>query len=301
MISFNTDLADERFEVCKKIKSKNKFDGIETETEKISDKFSINRVKILNSKGEKLLDKKIGNYITIDVNKIDIISLDEINEAIKIIGEELIKLNNNISNNKFSDNTTSKNNIYSKPSINSKVNREKILIVGLGNANTTADSLGPRVAKNINVTRHILKYKPELLEKNAKEVSAISPGVLGTTGIESQELIKEAVKIVKPDLVIAIDALATSNISRLLRTIQICDTGIIPGSGVGNKRKEISKETIGTNVIAIGVPTVLDISAISEKYAKYPLAVMPKDIDDLADNMCKIIAGAINYIIKIKQ
>lgn len=249
--------------------------------------------------------KKIGNYITINIKNIDIISYNELNEAINIFAEELKKIIQNVN---------------------------KVLVVGLGNVDTTADSIGPNAIKNIEITRHIIKYKPELLDENEIEVSAISPGVLGTTGIESQEIIKAIVDKVKPELIIAIDALASNDISRLLKTIQLCDTGITPGSGVKNKRREISKETMGVDVIAVGVPTVVDASTIvansfdilmkkykefnflegssfEEKYklvemclepSNYNLVVMPKDIDDLVDNMEKIISNGINLGLKKK-
>ena len=163
----------------------------------------------------------------------------------------------------------------------------KIMVVGLGSVDTTADSIGPNVIKQIEITRHILKYAPSLLPCNTKEISAISPGVLGTTGIETEEIIKSVSEIVKPDLIIVIDALASNNIDRLLKTIQICNTGITPGSGVNNKRKELSEETLGTKVIAIGVPTVIPSK-------EYNLIMMPKEIDDLADNLEEIISSGIN-------
>lgn len=182
--------------------------------------------------------KKVGSYITINIKNIDVISFDELNEAINIFAEELKKIIQNVN---------------------------KVLVVGLGNVDTTADSIGPNAIKDIEITRHIIKYKPELLDENEIEVSAISPGVLGTTGIESQEIIKAIVDKVKPELIIAIDALASNDISRLLKTIQLCDTGITPGSGVKNRRREISKETMGVDVIAVGVPTVVDIFSCNAK------------------------------------
>ncbi len=189
---------------------------------------------------------------------------------------------------------------------------------------------GPKVIKNLEITRHIIKYKPELLPSGTREVSAIAPGVLGTTGIETQEILKGLVKRLNLGTIIVIDALASNDISRLLKTIQICDTGIVPGGGVDNRRKEISFETMGVPVIAVGVPTIVEAATIvansidimskqfeefkflegssySEKYklikmvlepSKYNLAVMPKEIDDLVDNMKEIISGGINKIDK---
>ncbi len=304
MFDFRTDLADERAQICKENYQKKDLDGIETENEQISSNLEITRVKVLNENGSKKLDKKVGTYTTINIKDIEIINQNEINEALNIVTNEI------------------------RPLLN---NNEPVLVVGLGNEDTTADSLGPKVIKDLEITRHILKYKPELLSKQTREVSAIAPGVLGTTGIETQEIIKGVVEKIDVGTIIVIDALASNNISRLLKTIQICDTGIIPGSGVENKRKEISKETMGVKVISIGVPTVVEAATIvansfdilidkfdkfdflkdssyEDKYkliktvlepCKYNLAVMPKEIDDLVDNMKEIIAKAINNALKI--
>ena len=137
--------------------------------------------------------------------------------------------------------------------------KEDILIVGLGNEEVTPDALGPNVVKNIEVTRHIIQYLPQYIDENARPVSAIAPGVLGTTGIETVEIIKGVVDNVKPKLLIVIDALASRSIERISSTIQLSDTGIVPGAGVGNKRKEITQDSLGIPVIAIGIPTVVDI------------------------------------------
>lgn len=299
MIDFRTDLADERAEICKAQAPKGKLDGIETENINVSDYLEVTRVKILNEEGSKKLDKKIGTYTTINIKDIELIDKEGLEKAIEVFQEELKKL--------VDPNSS-------------------ILVVGLGNEDTTADSIGPKVVKNLKLTRHILKYKPELLDKDTREISAISPGVLGTTGIETGEILKAVIDKIDIGGVIVIDALASNDISRLLKTIQICDTGIVPGSGVQNKRKEISRETMGVPVIAIGVPTVVEAATIvansfdilvdkfdefnflkdssyQDKYrliktvlepCKYNLAVMPKEIDDLVDNMKEIIANGIN-------
>ncbi|MFC6332477.1 GPR endopeptidase [Paenibacillus septentrionalis] len=145
----------------------------------------------------------------------------------------------------------------------SNINKDaKILIVGLGNWNVTPDALGPIVVENVVVTRHFFELMPNDVAPGYRPVSAVSPGVLGTTGIESSEIVKGIVDQSKPDLVIAIDALASKSIERVNTTIQIADTGIHPGSGIGNKRKGITQEALGVPVIAIGVPTVLYASTI---------------------------------------
>lgn len=137
------------------------------------------------------------------------------------------------------------------------------LVVGLGNDNVTPDALGPLAVENLLITRHLFQLQPESVEEGFRPVSAIAPGVMGTTGIETSDIIRGVVEKTKPDFVVVIDALAARSIERVNATIQISDTGIHPGSGVGNKRKELSKETLGIPVIAIGVPTVVDAVSIT--------------------------------------
>ena len=191
-------------------------------------------------------------------------------------------------------------------------------------------ALGPKVVPEIEVTRHILEYMPKAMPEDTRPVSAISPGVLGITGIETMEILKGVVDNVKPKLLIVIDALASRSIDRISSSIQIADTGIVPGAGVENKRKEISKKTLGIPVIAIGIPTVVDLAtvtnecidifienlqekAMSNDYLNklkekdnyedikealvpkdYNMIVTPKEIDKLIENMSKIISKAIN-------
>jgi len=184
-------------------------------------------------------------------------------------------------------------------------NYNKYLIIGLGNRKSTPDALGPKVLDNIIVTRHL--YSLGDVDTNYKNVSIYEPSVLGTTGIESVEVIKNIVNIVKPDCCILIDSLCTNNYDRLNKTIQITDKGINPGSGVFNDRGELSKNTLNTNVIAIGVPTVLDIdslinnilikSNIKEIELEDNLILTPKDIDFVIDKISKIISTSINKAI----
>ena len=209
-------------------------------------------------------------------------------------------------------------------------NTDDIMVVGLGNLYVTPDALGPKVVPEIEVTRHILEYMPKVMPEDTRPVSAISPGVLGITGIETMEILKGVVDNVKPKLLIVIDALASRSIDRISSSIQIADTGIVPGAGVENKRKEISQNTLGIPVIAIGIPTVVDLAtvtnecidifieslqekAMSNDYLNklkekdnyeeikealvpkdYNMIVTPKEIDKLIENMSKIISRAIN-------
>lgn len=140
----------------------------------------------------------------------------------------------------------------------------QVLVVGLGNRQVTPDALGPYVVDNLNITRHIIKEygKYAMGDDSMQSVSAIVPGVMGQTGMETLEIVRGVVAESKPDFIIAIDALAARNSKRLNRTIQIADTGINPGSGVGNHRSGITEETVGVPVIAVGVPTVVDAATI---------------------------------------
>ncbi|WP_040948323.1 GPR endopeptidase [Gorillibacterium massiliense] len=137
-----------------------------------------------------------------------------------------------------------------------------VLVIGLGNSSVTPDALGPLVVENIMITRHYFELMPGEVHSGYRQVSAVAPGVLGTTGIESSEIVQGIVDRIKPDLIIAIDALASLSLDRVNSTIQIADTGVHPGSGIGNKRKGLTKEILGVPCLAIGVPTVVYASTI---------------------------------------
>lgn len=285
-IVFRTDMAVERRDLYKNAnKIEDEIQGIECEEEK-SDDITITRVKITDKEGEKALNKKRGNYITIDVRRINNISVETEQNIINGITKEL------------------------KTIIDMHVKKdEEILVVGLGNLYSTPDSLGSKVVQNIEITRHIKMYLPNCIDKNTRSISAVTPGVLGTTGIESLEIVKGIVDNVKPKLVIAIDSLCSKNIERINKSIQISDTGIVPGGGVGNAREELSEETLGVPVIALGIPTVLDAATIvintlnlcdiviSEdeiidkmNLNNFNFIVTPKEIDSLIENMSSIVS-----------
>ena len=199
-----------------------------------------------------------------------------------------------------------------------------ILVVGLGNIYVTPDALGPKVINEIDVTRHIIKYLPQFVDDNTRPVSAISPGVLGTTGIETIEILKGIVDNIHPKLLIAIDALASRSIERISSTIQISDTGIVPGAGVGNTRQEISQKTLNilvelATLVSDGIDIFIDRlqdKAESNEYLNrlqqndkyeevkealnvgdYNMIVTPKEIDDLIENMKDIVARGINFAV----
>ena len=195
----------------------------------------INGITVTNVELEQdnILDKKKGKYITLEFEDVtDSENEKKIIDVLTIILKKMLSLK--------------------KESFG--------LIVGLGNDKSTPDSLGPLVINEIIVTNHL--YLLNNLSNSYKRVAAINPGVMGETGIETSDIIESVVKKIKPDYLIVIDSLASKSIERLNKTIQITDTGIHPGSGIGNKRKEISKDTLGIPVIAIGVPTVVDASVI---------------------------------------
>lgn len=307
MINFRTDLALERRDLYRKANNvKDEIPGIETEEEEKKN-TKITRVKITNNEGANAIGKPIGNYITIDIKNLKLATEEEIQTFAECLADEL-------------------SNLY-EIHLNGK---EDILVVGLGNMGVTPDALGPSVVKDIDITRHLLKYAPQYLEPNTRPVSAVAPGVLGTTGIETQEILKGIVENVNPKLVIVIDSLASKSIERISSTIQIADTGIVPGAGVGNARRELSKETLGIPVIALGIPTVVEAATIAadsidlfieklqeesnsneylnelkrkDKYEMikevlipndYNFIVTPKEIDGLIENMSSVVARGIN-------
>lgn len=204
-----------------------------------------------------------------------------------------------------------------------------VLVVGLGNWNVTPDALGPKVVDRIVVTRHIEPFLTPELRGKVRRVCALAPGVLGLTGMETSEIIEGVVRQIKPDLVIAIDALAAAASRRVTTTIQITDTGIHPGSGVGNRRKALNQTTLGVPLLAIGVPTVVHASTIAmdtldtlkehAAFSRYfkslaslspqdekvivrqvmpqtlgDLMVTPKEVDRLIEDVAVVVAGAIN-------
>lgn len=229
MYNFRTDLALERRDLYNKVHNVEKdIDGIETQEEKLGDDINIARVEVTNQNGAEAIGKPVGTYITIDIKNLRIAQNDEIQKASEAVTQELKKL------------------IEKHASLT-----DPILVVGLGNIYVTPDALGPKVINEIDITRHLLQYMPEALDKNTREVSAVSPGVLGTTGIETLEILKGIVDNIKPKLVIVIDALASRSIERISSSVQLADTGIVPGAGVDNTRKELTESTLGIPVIAI--------------------------------------------------
>ena len=205
--------------------------------------LKVTRVEIRTENGAKTMGKPVGTYLTLETPNLAIPDEEtHMNISARLCGYigELIRKN-----------TEEKDDL-------------SVLVVGLGNRNVTPDALGPYVADHLSVTRHIVKEygKYAMGVDHANLISAIVPGVMGQTGMESTEIVRGIVNEIHPDLVIAVDALAARNSKRLNRTVQIADTGIHPGSGVGNHRSGLTEETLGVPVIGIGVPTVVDAATI---------------------------------------
>ena len=304
MYNFRTDLADERNEIYKKANNiSTNVDGIEAEEDE-AENIKIGRVNIVNENGEQAIGKPQGTYVTLDIKNIKTIQHEEIEKVANVLANEL----RNLINKHITD-------------------VDDILVVGLGNIYVTPDALGPKVVPEIEVTRHILQYMPKAMPEDTRPVSAIAPGVLGITGIETMEILKGIVDNVKPKMLIA---LASRNIERISSSIQLSDTGIVPGAGVENTRKEISEKTLGIPVVALGIPTVVDLASITNdcirifiedlqqkamsndalnklkdtdnyeqikealNVGKYNMIVTPKEIDELIENMKEIVALGIN-------
>lgn len=239
-IQVRTDLAIEAKDMyVEKENSPDEITGV-TVRDRKEDHIKISYVDI-DEEGAHLIGKKPGSYITIYTDGVKKQDTQRQHAAAHILAKELEQL-------------MEKNNIP-KDSTG--------LIVGLGNWNVTPDALGPMTAEKILVTSHLFELKHETVTEGYRPIASVTPGVMGVTGIETSDIIFGIVAKFKPDFVIAVDALASRSIERVNETIQLSDSGIHPGSGVGNKRKELSEETLGVPVIAIGVPTVVDAVTIT--------------------------------------
>ena len=235
MYEIRTDLALEAHEINAQA---GREDGIRTEEETI-DGFSITTVHVGEGEGERLAKKKAGTYINVDVGKSWLLASEGFAALVALLAGQLRKL--------FPADFSG-----------------TALVVGLGNYDITADSIGPKAVEKVVVTRHLRTLNPQLYESAGfGDLCAFAPGVLGQTGMESAESVRSIVEAVRPSLIVAIDALASRRLARLATTVQLCDTGIYPGAGVSNRRSELSAETLGVPVISIGVPTVVDAATLA--------------------------------------
>lgn len=306
MISIRTDLALEARELCEE--QSTSLEGVIVNTKELED-CTVTTVEVINEAGSMIMNKEIGKYITLESNLMKFDDDESREKVINYLKDELIDV--------FGEDKS-----------------QKTLVVGLGNWNITSDALGPKSISKTLVTRHIFKNYNKDYDDDFSEVSALSPGVMGITGIETVEIVKSIVDKIKPDRVVAIDALASRKMERINSTIQISTAGISPGAGVGNKRRALNKSYLGVDVIAIGVPTVVDAATLtmdvldmaidnlmevsdegSEFYGmlkklrqeeKYQLIkdsldpydknliVTPKDIDETIENLSIIISEGLN-------
>ncbi len=272
-MNLRTDLAVEQREIA----AESEIDGIEQHTQTIG-KAKITHISITNENGENVLKRKKGEYITVDLPPFSS-NADIFGSAMQAVAEQIKKL-------------------LPKEGL--------ILVAGLGNEQITPDALGPKCASLIFSTRHIGKELQKTIGfESLRPVARITPGVLGQNGIETGEILAGITKQVSPAALITVDALASRRLSRLGCTVQICNTGITPGSGVGNARAEISLDTIGVPVIAVGVPTVVDAATLAydligkesetrmEKSGNR-MMVTPREIDLIIERASKLVATAIN-------
>lgn len=288
--SIYTDLAMESRELNPELQ------GVKEQTEE-GEGISISRIQVETEEAAQKLSKPVGHYITLDAPELVNRPLDLFEQVSKSLARELSRLLEGVGT------------------------KATILVVGLGNRAITSDSLGPKVAEQVYVTRHVTQYMPQALSGPIRSVCAVAPGVLGVTGIETMEIVQGVVERLKPDIILAVDALASRRAARISTTIQLTDTGINPGSGVGNNRKGLNESTFGVPVLAVGVPMVVyattisqdtisliadetgmhadedKLRALAEKVSEEHLGAMivtPKDVDQIATDMSRILADGIN-------
>ena len=280
-----TDLAVEARELWQESAEKTTvLPGVEAKDD-VVDGYKVTRVKILDGRGAELLGKPEGLYVTLELGDFFTRSHPQaFPSAVNALAGEI------------------------RPMIPEN-SGHTALIVGLGNRNITPDAIGPLCMEHIMVTRHLVNKIPDTFG-HLRQVSALTPGVLGTTGMESAEIIRGVAEKVSPDLIIIVDALASRSLSRLCTTIQVADTGIVPGSGVGNARAALNQGTLGVPVLAVGIPTVVDAATMAADLVEQAgiadidpevlegfgngLIVTPKEIDSQVDDVARVVGYAIN-------
>lgn len=262
-----TDLACEANDLwCKSAQSTTQLQGVAARDEELNG-YKITSVEILDENGSKELCKPIGKYFTLELDKLLHRKENAFEDAAAALSILLKRL--------------------ALPA------QGDVVCACLGNPDITPDAVGPIAAQNIIVTRHLKRSMPQDFAA-FRSVSVVRPGVLGTSGIESAESVRAFCSAVSPSLIVAVDALASADLARLGRTVQITDTGIAPGSGVGNDREALNAQAFGVPVVAIGVPTVVDAASFSSEAAANGMFVTPRTIDDLVRRTGKLIGYAID-------
>lgn len=291
-----TDLALEATESIKK-ESSDSMAGIEVFEHKENDDVFVTQVLVKTKNAARNIGKPIGSYITIESAAME--EDDYQREIAKVIAKEIQKI------------------------VPDLTNQKSILVIGLGNKDVTADSLGPCVVDHLLITRHIIRqYGNQAFEERKHLISSLVPGVMAKTGMETAEIVKGVIGETKPDFIIVVDALAARTTHRLHRTVQITDTGINPGSGVGNYRHALTQESLGVPVISIGIPMVVDANVIVQDALEkmeetheqgkelfriflnnqdtylHKMYVTVKDIDEMTRKLSFTLAEAINMALE---
>ena len=286
MFAKRTDLALEARELWQESAEKTtRLSGVKA-TKQRAEGYPVTRVDILDERGEKALGKPRGTYRTIDLTAFWQRKSDFFERAVRAVGGQLKEL---------------------------LPGEGTVLVIGLGNGAMTPDAVGPLAADSVLVTRHLIAAMPRHFS-GFRPVAVFRTGVLGTTGVESAEAVRGLVAQVEPSLVIAVDALASRRVGRVCATVQLSDTGIIPGSGVGNHRAALNQETLGVPVFAIGVPTVVDSATLAAdlleesgirdydgealQKSRQNLMVTPRDIDQQVRDLSKVVGYGINWALQ---
>ena len=286
MFTKRTDLALEAREIWQESAEKTtRLAGVKA-TKQRQEGYPVTRVDILDGRGEAALGKPQGSYLTIDLTTFWQRKADFFERAVRAVGSQLKEL---------------------LPADG------PALIVGLGNGAMTPDAVGPLAADSVLVTRHLIAAMPKHFS-GFRPVAVFRTGVLGTTGVESAEAVRGLVAEVQPALVIAVDALASRRVGRVCATVQLSDTGIIPGSGVGNHRSALNRETLGVPVFAVGIPTVVDAATLAAdlmeeagiadidedklRAGQQNLMVTPRDIDQQVRDLAKVVGYGINWALQ---
>ena len=286
MFAKRTDLALEARELWQESAEKTtRLSGVKA-TKQRSEGYPVTRVDILDERGEKALGKPRGTYRTIDLTAFWQRKSDFFERAVRAVGGQLKEL---------------------------LPGEGTVLVIGLGNGAMTPDAVGPLAADSVLVTRHLIAAMPRHFS-GFRPVAVFRTGVLGTTGVESAEAVRGLVAQVEPSLVIAVDALASRRVGRVCTTVQLSDTGIIPGSGVRNHRSALNQETLGVPVFCIGVPTVVDSATLAAdlleesgirdydgealQKSRQNLMVTPRDIDQQVRDLSKVVGYGINWALQ---
>ncbi len=281
MLGKRTDLA---LEAAQAVADAAGLKGVE-QTERTQDGVTVTVVELQTQEAAERVGKPMGRYVTLDLGAVRRREKEGFQRACQTLAEELAKL--------LPEGTGT------------------VLVAGLGNRAITPDAVGPLAHDHLLVTRHLIEQLPEIFG-SFRPVAAVSAGVLGTTGVESVELVRAVAEALRPDCVIAIDALAAGSMKRLCTTVQLADTGIAPGSGVGNCRKALNRETLGVPVIAVGVPTVVDVNTLArdvleeagkgdiepEALGQSGAFVTTRDIDERVAECAKLIGYAVNLAVQ---